>query len=133
MQQSLPKLEIGEYKIIPLVTPRMLKSESYLMRNCSREYICDCEQGIYLMFSVRDLTGKRIATLSFYYSSNYWRIDQCYGIANSEVLYKASVFLTEGGLEAEFEEETELYYVTSEVQRLLNIDTRQRAKNTKGC
>ncbi len=39
---ELPEMLIGEFLIIPLNSAKLLKSEGYLMNNCSRDYIDQC-------------------------------------------------------------------------------------------
>ena len=113
---------VGDYLIIPLTSAKVLKSEGYMMNNCCRDYISQCMELKYCLFSIRKRTGERLATLGLAYDEDYWRFDQCFGPSNTEVLEETRTYLDEEG---EFQEETfatELYYVAHEVARLMNSD-----------
>ena len=100
----------------------MLKSEGYLMNNCCLNYTSQCENLGYSIFSVRDLVGKRIATLGIVNEDGYWVFDQCYGYANSNVLEeKYQYFDDDEVLQVDWKQ-TDLYYVVYEVVRLMNIN-----------
>lgn len=113
---------IGGYTFIPLVTPRMIKSEAYLMRNCAKDYIGECALGRYCIYSVRDSDNNRIATLGIVNKYGAWIFDQCTGEDNSVVLYDDCVYMTDtDGDECEFYNiENELFYVVSDFIRIIN-------------
>ena len=74
----------------------------------------------YCLFSVRSRSGERLATLGLTCIEDYWRVDQCFGPSNTEVMEETRTYLDEDG---ELQEElfaTELYYVTHEIARLMN-------------
>ena len=111
---------IGDYLIIPLTSEKLLKSEDYMMNNCCRDYVDQCAELTYCLFSIRSRPGERLATLGLTCSGGYWRFDQCFGPSNTEVLEETRTYLDEGG---EVQEElfaTDLYYVAHEVARLMN-------------
>jgi hypothetical protein len=111
---------IGEYLAIPLTSAKMLKSEGYLMNNCCRDYVDQCAEMTYCLFSIRSRSGERLATLGLEYGHDYWRFDQCFGPSNTEVLEEIRSYLDEDG---ELQEEiyaSDLYYVAHEVARLMN-------------
>jgi hypothetical protein len=119
---KLPETLVGDYFIIPLTSAKSLKSEGYMMNNCCRDYIRQCMELKYCLFSIRRRTGERLATLGLAYDEDYWRFDQCFGPSNTEVLEETKTYLDEDG---EFQQETfatELYYVAHEVARLMNSD-----------
>jgi hypothetical protein len=116
----LTEMFIGDFFIVPLTTTRMLKSEGYAMSNCCREYKELCEQQQYGIFSIRSRSGERLATLGLAKEDGYWRLDQCFGPANSEVLEETCCYLDEDeALQTEYHP-TDLYYVAQEVARLMN-------------
>jgi hypothetical protein len=117
---KLSETLIGEYLIIPLTSAKLLKSEGYQMNNCCRDYVDQCAEMTYCLFSIRRRSGERVATLGLEYDHDYWRFDQCFGPSNTEVLEETRTYLDEGG---ELQEElfaTDLYYVAHEVARLMN-------------
>ncbi len=111
---------IGDYLAIPLTSEKRLKSEGYVMNNCSREYTMKCAALEYCIFSIRRRTGERLATLGLSYDFGYWRVDQCFGPSNTEVMEEICAFLDEDGVLQTETFATELYYVAQEVARLLN-------------
>jgi hypothetical protein len=117
---KLSETLIGEYCIMPLTSAKLLKSEGYQMNNCSRDYLDQCAELTYCLFSVRSRVGERLATLGLNCTEGHWRFDQCFGPSNTEVLEETRTYLDEDG---EIQEElfaTDLYYVAHEVARLMN-------------
>lgn len=117
---NIPDTLIGEYSITPLTSVKMVKSEGYQMNNCCREYIDQCAELTYCLFSIRSRSGERLATLGLICRGGYWRFDQCFGPSNAEVLEEMRTFLDEEGELQEESYATELYYVAHEVVRLMN-------------
>lgn len=117
---KLAETLVGNYLIVPLTSAKMLKSEGYWMNSCCREYIGDCVDKKYLIFSIRSRSGERLATLGLFYDEDYWRFDQCLGPSNTEVLEETKGFLDEDGVLHTELFATELYYVAHEVGRLMN-------------
>lgn len=111
---------IGDYSITPLTSRRMVKSEGYQMNNCCREYIDQCTELTYCLFSIRSRSGERLATLGLTCTAGYWRFDQCFGPLNAEVLEETRTYLDEDGELQEESYATDLYYVAHEVARLMN-------------
>lgn len=111
---------VGEYLIVPLTSAKMLKSEAYMMNNCSREYTAQCAAMEYAVFSIRIRTGQRLATLGLSHEDGYWRFDQCFGPGNSEVLEETRGYLDDDGILQTEWFATELYFVAHEVVRLMN-------------
>ncbi len=119
----LPETFVGEYLIIPLTSAKMLKTESNIMNNRYRDYIGQCMESRYCLFSIRSRVGEHLATLGLVADEGYWRFDQCKGPSNTEVLEETQQYLDEDG---ELQEEwcaTELYYVAQDVARLMNSNT----------
>jgi len=117
---TLSEMVIGDFFIVPLTTTKMLKSEGYVMNNCCRNYKELCENQEYSIFSIRSRSGERLATLGLTKEPGYWRLDQCFGPANAEVLEEMSCYLDEDEvLQTEYHP-TDLYYVAQEVARLMN-------------
>lgn len=111
---------VGEYSIIPLTSAKMLKSEGYLMNNCCRDYISQCEEREYCVFSIRRRTGERIATLGLKNEQGRWCFDQCFGPSNTDVLHGIISFLDDDGVLQTESFSTGIYYVAHEVARLIN-------------
>ncbi len=117
---QLSEMLIGRYLIMPLTSAKLLKSESYHMNNCCRDFLEQCAELTYCLFSIRSRSGERLATLGLTCRQGSWRFDQCFGPSSTEVLEETRTYLDEDG---EFQEEsfaTELYYVAHEVARLMN-------------
>lgn len=126
---KLSEMLIGEYLIIPLTSAKLLKSESYHINNCCRDYIEQCAEMTYCLFSIRSRSDERLATLGLNCSGGYWRFDQCAGPSGTEVLEETRSYLDEDG---ELQEElfaTDLYYVAHEVARLMNSAGWQKNSN----
>lgn len=118
---SIKESVIGEYLIVPLTSGGMVKSEGFRMSNCCREYIPLCAQGKYALYSIRTRSGERVATLGLVNDDDHWRLDQCYGYSNGEVLEECLEFIDEEGVVHSECYPTELYYVVHEVVRLMNV------------
>ncbi len=117
---TLSEVLIGEYWIIPLTSKKMLKSEGYAMNNCCRDYTSRCEEMEYCIFSIRDRTGERMATLGLKKEQSYWYLDQCFGASNKDVLEETKSYFDEDGMEQTESTSSEMYYVAHEVARLMN-------------
>lgn len=98
----------------------MIKSEGYMMNNCCREYIAECAEKNYAIFSIRRRSGERLATLGLCYDKDYWRFDQCVGPLNKDVMEETRGYLDEDGMLHTEIFATELYFVAHEVGRLMN-------------
>lgn len=111
---------IGEYVVNPLTSARLIKSEGYLMHNCVRQYIHLCKNDEYLLFSIENLRGEKIATLGVKNHDNRWYFDDCLGKNNSTVIETTvEAFRAEHSIVHEIEY-TEIFSVAHEVVRLLN-------------
>jgi len=119
-QCAVAEMFVGDYLIVPLTTKKMLKSEGYMMNNCAREYRCLCEAMQYAIFSIRNRSGERLATLGLARAEGYWSLDQCFGPSNSEVLEETVTYLDEEEILQTESHLTEMYYVAQEVARLMN-------------
>ncbi len=122
---SLPTIKIDEYEIVPLTSAKQLKSEGYHMNNCCKDYAQQCSEGKYCIFSIRDSFGNRIATLGAVNDEGYWQFDQCLGYSNCNVIDEFTEHLdSQGKIHLEWSH-TELFYVASEVVRVLNASKPQ--------
>lgn len=118
-------VRLSEYIVMPLTSSRRIKSEGYLMQNCVRGYVDQCRNGEYLLFSIRNLGGKRIATLGVNKRGDRWYFDECLGKENSAVIEVAREdFDADHNMCLEIEY-TELFSVAHEVVRLLNLQTEE--------
>jgi hypothetical protein len=80
-----PEQEIAGHQVIPLTSGRALWDEAVAMKHCADLYAERCLKGQWLLFSVRDLTGKRKATISYERGCEEWDFVQVCGTANSQV------------------------------------------------
>lgn len=115
-------IEIGEYLIVLLSTPKKVKSEGYLMQNCVRQYVHLCQEGEYLLFSIQNRLGERVATLGVKKGANRWYFDDCLGIRNSVVIETTLDFLSADNCIVYETEYNEIFSVAHEVVRLLNYE-----------
>jgi hypothetical protein len=117
------KVQIGDYLIVPLTGYKKLKSESYLMNNCVRDYRERCDIGQYYLFSIRDLNNNRLATMSMYRSNGYWYYEQCLGKDNSEDIIEETLeFIDENGKTHYQDNLKDIFYVAHDVVRLANLE-----------
>ncbi|SHO49212.1 PcfJ domain-containing protein [Desulfopila aestuarii] len=119
---KLSKRIIGEYVVNPLTSARMIKSEGYLMQNCVRQYIHLCKSGDYLLFSIQNLPGEKVATLGVRKHDNRWYFDDCLGKNNTYVIETTIEPLGADHLVVHEMEYTEIFSVAHEVVRLLNCE-----------
>lgn len=80
---GLEARQIGNFQIIPLTSSKQLGSEGWHMMNCVADYATACKQDEYRVFSIRNLSGERLATLGLTRRNDQWWIDQCFGPWNS--------------------------------------------------
>lgn len=111
---DLPACEIGEFLIVPLTTSRQLRAEGRAMKHCASHYdeLCHREQA--RVFSIRDLSGNRLATASLIWLDDYWHLEQVKGHENAEVLESEETFFN-GNTTVTQREPTELYFVGQEI------------------
>jgi len=117
---ALSETIIGDYLIVPLTSAKMLKNEGYRMINCCRDYAAQCANLKYCIFSIRTRSGERLASLGLKNDRGYWHFDQCFGLANTEVLEETLEFIDENGVPQTECYPTELYYVAHDVVRMMN-------------
>lgn len=116
--------KLDKYVIVPLVSSKKVKSEGYKMQNCVREYITQCQGGSYLLFSILNEEGIRVATLGAIRRDDRWDFDECLGRKNSEVLETQLEYSDVDGFHIVELEYTEIFSVAHEVIRLLNCKKR---------
>ncbi len=112
--------EMGDFRIVPLTSSTALAGEGWHMQHCVASYATQCATGLYQVFSIRNLLGCRLATLGLACTGCGWRVDQCLGFKNAEVLMQTAEWLHGNGEHQSTEEFTDLHYVAQEVTRLLN-------------
>ncbi len=117
----IQSVQVGEYIVVPLTSARKVKSEGYLMQNCVKEYVEQCRDNMYLLFSIRNLKGERVATLGVKKEGDRWYFDDCLGKDNSTVMEFSTEFFDAGSVFCEIEY-TELFSVAHEVVRLINTN-----------
>jgi hypothetical protein len=83
-QSPIPELKIAEQLVVPLTTGKALWDEAVGMKHCADLYAELCLKGQWLLFSVRDLTGKRKATISYKKIDEEWKFVQVCGTANRQ-------------------------------------------------
>ena len=84
-QSPIPELVISGHLVVPLTSGTALWDEAVVMKNCADLYAERCLKGQWLLFSVRDLTGKPKATISYQQDDDEWDFVQVCGTANSQV------------------------------------------------
>ena len=112
----VPAQEMGDFLVVPLISSKELRSEGWHMQHCVATYDARCAIGLYQVFSVRDQPGNRIATLGLTYGSNGWKVDQCLGFSNAEVMIR----YVESTVEF-----TDLHYLAQDVARQLNAEVKE--------
>lgn len=115
--------EMGDFFVVPLTSSKELASEGWHMQHCVASYDARCANGMYQVFCIRDLLGNRIATLGLTYGSNGWKVDQCLGIGNAEVMQRYVEWVHGNGKHESMDEFTDLHYLAQEVARQLNALT----------
>ena len=115
-ESALRACEIGEYQIIPLTSSRALRQEGRAMKNCVGSYDVRCAAGICLVFSIRDLDDRRLATMSLDFGERGWRLGQIKGVANEEVCQMENTFF-DGERTVTIIEPDDLHFVALEVVR----------------
>ena len=113
---DLAECVIGEFVIVPLTTSRQLRAEGRAMRHCVGQYDEICHKGLARVFSIRDLSKKRMATISLLWRDDYWHLEQIKGRQNVDVLESESTFF-DGNTTVTLLEPTELHFVSQEVLR----------------
>ncbi len=116
----LPMLRIDVFDIIPLTSTRMLKSEGYHMHNCCKDFAAQCAEGTYHVFSIRNTSGDRLATIGAKKVDDHYSLDQCFGPSNSNVTDMFIVHTDYNNIPDVEWQRTDLFYVASEVIRVLN-------------
>ena len=121
----LPEMLIADYSVIPLTSAKILKSESYWMQNCCREYTYMCADLRYCIFSIRNRFGERLATLGLAKEGAYWNFQQCFGPQNTQILESIREYTEEKGLIHAEWSSTDLYDIAHEIVRMMNSEQKQ--------
>ena len=119
-QSVLAPQELGEFWVVPLTSSKALSSEGWNMRHCVGDYALACANGVYQVFSIRDLGGVRVATLGLTYARGYWSVDQCRGPDNADVIESVREWVDENGKHHGIEEYSDLHYIALEIASLVN-------------
>jgi hypothetical protein len=114
---DLEACEIGEFMIVSLTTSRSLREEGREMKHCVGRYDELCHNGLFRVFSIRDLLDRRLATMSLKWANDYWRLDQLGGVRSADVGLIVETYF-DGERTVTRIEQAELYYVAHEVLRL---------------
>ncbi len=91
-ESALDTCELGDYQIVSLTNSRELGQEGRAMRNCVGGYDKMCAEGRARVFSIRDLMGNRVATMSLIFWGDNWHFEQVMGFANANVLTSEDVY-----------------------------------------
>jgi len=83
-ESPIPELEIAKHLVVPLTSGKALWDEAVNMKHCADLYTERCSQGQWLLFSIRDLAGKRKATISYQQGDGEWDFIQVCGTANRQ-------------------------------------------------
>ncbi|MCX7166593.1 MAG: PcfJ domain-containing protein [Rhodocyclales bacterium] len=87
-ESLIGQFEAGNYLVVPLTCSNDLREEGDLMNHCvGKSYHRWCHHGAVRLFSIRDLDGRRLATVSLYYDhfDKRWRLDRYKGYGNRDV------------------------------------------------
>jgi len=85
-ESPIPELKISKHLVVPLTSGKALWDEAVNMKHCADLYAEKCLKGQWLLFSVRDLTGKPKATISYQQDDDDdWDFVQVCGTTNSQV------------------------------------------------
>lgn len=107
-ESLIGRYEAGDFQVVPLTSSDHLRTEGHVMNHCiDRIYPSACKQGFIRAFSIRDLDGRRLATVSlvFDYDEDRWTLEQCRGHGNMEVSFQET-------------EPTDLYFLVEDIARL---------------
>ena len=111
---SLDAFELGEYQMIPLTSSWALREEGRVMHHCVGGYVEMCAKGRARVFSIRDLLGHRVATLSLVFRDEYWHLEQIKGFANEDVSRTEEVYYDRDCTMTQVDM-TDMYYVAYDV------------------
>lgn len=118
----LAACEIGEYQVIPLTSSAELREAGSAMRHCIGSHDVLCAAGTYLVFSIRNLDNKRLATMSLVFDQFGWHLDQIKGLGNAEVIYTEGTFYS-GERTETIRECSDLYYIAQEILRQCRLQS----------
>lgn len=113
---ALQACEVGDYQVIPLTSSWALRQEGRAMRHCVGGYDEMCSNGRARVFSIRNLLGNRLATLSLIFSDDNWHLEQIKGVDNAEVCASEEVYY-DGERTVTQVDMTVMYYVAYDVAR----------------
>jgi hypothetical protein len=120
-ESALGDHELGGYQIIPLTNSRALRQEGRAMHHCVGGYDERCAHGRARVFSIRDLMGKRLATMSLVFKNDYWQLEQIKGVANEEVCISEEIFY-DGERTVTQLDVTDFHYIACDVLRRYRKD-----------
>lgn len=113
---ALQACEVGDYQVIPLTSSWALRQEGRAMQHCVGGYDEMCAKGRVQVFSVRNLLGHRVATLSLIFRDDYWHLEQIKGVANEDVSIAEELYY-DGDRTVTQLDMTDMHYVAHEVLR----------------
>ncbi len=90
------------------------------MHNCCKDFAAQCAEGTYHVFSIRNTSGDRLATIGAKKVDDHYSLDQCFGPSNSNVTDMFIVHTDYNNIPDVEWQRTDLFYVASEVIRVLN-------------
>lgn len=113
---ALEAYELGDYQVNPLTNSRALRQEGRAMLHCVGGYDEMCAKGRARVFSIRDLMGNRVATMSLVFWGDYWHLEQIRGAANAEVCTSEEVYYNGNRTETQLDM-TDFHYIAHDVLR----------------
>ena len=116
-ESALDTCELGDYQIVPLTSSWALRQEGRAMRHCVGGYDEMCAQGRTRVFSIRDLMGNRVATMSLIFRDDNWRLEQIKGYANEEICQSEEVYY-DGERTVTQIDVTDFHFIAYEIMRL---------------
>lgn len=113
---ALEACELGDYQVIPLTSSWALRQEGRAMLHCVGGYDEMCANGRARVFSIRDLMGNRVATMSLIFWDDYWQLEQIRGVANGEMCSSEEVYF-DGERTVTQLDMTDFHYIAHDVLR----------------
>jgi hypothetical protein len=119
---ELAAIDLGDYHAVPLRSKRTLDAEGWHMQHCVGRFVEVCAQGRYRAFSIRDALGRRVATIGLRFQAGRWRVHQCQGFRNANVIEDVIVWDDADGKVDTMTEWADLHYVGEDLARIANSE-----------
>jgi hypothetical protein len=84
-ESALPETQIGPWRVVPLTDAWQLRREALSQRHCADQYLEECLDGKYRLFSVRTEQDKPVATIGIERGGMDWSVFAFRAFANRPV------------------------------------------------